>query len=65
VDEADRAAEYQQMFNDQALEDQKQRPALIPDWKCRWCDAPLERKGFYCDSDCEEDARKHRQMRGI
>jgi len=64
MDDADRAAEYQQAEIERALRNvvQERMPYT---GKCYWCDAPVEGMRRFCDSDCRDDHHKSRRAGNV
>ena len=64
MDDADRAAEYQQAEIERALRNvvQERMPYT---GKCAWCDAPVEGRKRFCDTDCRDDFEKSRRAGNV
>ena len=64
MDDADRAAAYQQAEVERALRNvvQERMPYT---GKCYWCDAPVEGMRRFCDSDCRDDHHKSRRAGNV
>lgn len=62
ADQLEAAQEYEQRFNEAALEAARAAcpPPLAPVGACHNCDEPLEQGRAFCDADCRDDydARK-------
>lgn len=33
----------------------RRRPALLPDYRCHFCDEPVAIELLFCDTDCRDD----------
>lgn len=61
MDDADRAARFQQEEIDAAVSRRKEVPSIRPNGGCHECFAPVGPKQIFCDSDCEKEWRKWKQ----
>lgn len=64
TDPLDIASELEQVFTQQALAAQLNKPKKVYTGKCHYCDEPLAigegelGQGIYCDADCHTDFDK-------
>lgn len=58
MDEADRAAKYEQQAIKAAISHREEVPRLVRNGACHWCEAPVGPRQLFCDSECERDWQK-------